>query len=41
MGIEAGDIRTGAPTCRNFKENKFELLDVVLDQVTEILGLKK
>ena len=41
MGIEAGDIQTGAPTYRNFKENIFELLDVPFEQVTAILMVKK
>ena len=41
MGIEAGDIQTGAPMNRNFKENIFELLDVAFDQVTAISMLQK
>ena len=41
MRIEAGDIQTGAPAYRNFKENIFELLDEPFDQVTAILMLKK
>ena len=41
MGIEAGDIQTGTPTYRNFKENIFELLDVAFDQVTAILLFQK
>ena len=41
MGIEAGDIQTGAPTYRNFKENIFKLLDVAFDQVTEIFVFQK
>ena len=40
MQIEAGDVQTGEPTYRNFK-NIFEILDVVLDQVTETLVLQK
>ena len=30
MSVEAGDILTGAPTYRNFKENLFELLYVAI-----------
>ena len=41
MWIEAGDIQTGAPMYRNFKEIIFELLDVASDQVTAILMLQK
>ena len=41
MAIEAGDIQTGAPTYRNFKENIFELLNVAFDQVKAILVLQK
>ena len=41
MGIEAGDIQTGTPTYRNFKENIFELLDVAFDQVKGIFMLNK
>ena len=41
MGIEAGDIQTGAPTYRNFKETIFKLLDVTFGQVTAILMLQK
>ena len=41
MRIEAGDVWTGAPTYRNFKEDIYELLDVAFDQVTPILLLQK
>ena len=44
MGIEVGDIQTGAPTYRNFKESLFKLLDVasyinfIASKVTENLN---
>ena len=41
MGKETGDIQTGDPTYRNFKENIFGLLDLALNQVIEILMLQK
>ena len=41
MGIEVGDIQTGGPTYRNFKENIIEILDVDFDQVISILLLQK
>ena len=40
MRIEAGDIRTVAPTYRNFKEDIYEHLDVAYNQVTEIIEMK-
>ena len=36
MRIEAGDVQTGAPTYKNFKEHEFELLYVDFDQGNEI-----
>ena len=41
MRIEAGDVRTGAPTYRNLKEDIYELLAIAFDQVTAILVLQK
>ena len=41
MRIEVGDVRTGAPTYKKFKENKFELFYVDSYQVTAILVFKK
>ena len=41
MRIEAGDVWTGAPTYRNFKEDIYELLDVAFDQVTATLVLQE
>ena len=41
MRIEVGDVRTGAPTYKNFQENRFELVYVDFEQVTAILVLPK